>query len=173
MNSWVLFLSFFLFMHLQGEELKLPRCHSFCWLEVWIFSEKSNAFLTCFTSVPLASTRWWVWSFLREYKNTIYKGIAYFRLEGKNANILTLQQNRMGGPWKSNSRMLTSKCIQSWPSDLCLSAQGWAARRRYSRAQNPSLSQREPWPPSTALSATVLLSPSGGTNSILGKAPKH
>ena len=54
-----------------------------------------------------------------------------------------------------------------WP---LFSAQGWEASRRWSRAQNPSLSQREPWPLSTALSVIVLLTTSGGTDSILGKA---
>ena len=79
----------------------------------------------------------------------------------------------MGSPWKNHSRVLASICIQSWLSDLCLSAQGWTASRRCSRAQNPSLSQREPWPLSTALSATVLLSILHGTDSILGKPPRH
>ena len=71
---------------------------------------------------------------------------------------------------ESHSRVLASVCIQSSLSDLCLSAQGWAASRRCSRAQNPSVSQKEPWPLSTALSVTVLLTTSGGTDSILEKA---
>ena len=78
----------------------------------------------------------------------------------------------MGSPWKNHSRVLASIRIQSWLSDLCLSAQGWTASRRCSRAQNPSLFQREAWPLSTALPVIVMLTTSGGTDSTLGKAPR-
>lgn len=42
-------------------------------------------------------------------------------------------------------------------SDLCLSVQGWAATRRWGRTQNSSVSQRELWCFSTALSVMVIL----------------
>ena len=69
--------------------------------------------------------------------------------------------------------MLASIRIQSWLSDLCFSVQAWGASRRCSRAQNPSVSQREAWPLSTALQVIVIFSTSGGTDSILEKAPRH
>ena len=70
--------------------------------------------------------------------------------------------------WRGSIHNLTNLL---WLTIHCLFAQRWAAHRtQWSRVPHLCLSRREPSPLSAALTLTVLLSTSYGTDSTLGKA---